>query len=153
MDPTKKELYTAKRSSGLDTSCPQCSQLITNLRSDTDPTNWILLKVAGTTLSAHGSGSNGLPELIRSINDDDVFYGAVKSSVKGQIKFYHIYFVGNNVNGMKKGKASLYKSTVFGLIEAHGEISCATGISDFTIEFVMNELAKLTKANVADIVI
>lgn len=32
--------------------------------------------------------------------------------MKGNVKFYHIYFIGSNVGGMKKGKGSLYTTGI-----------------------------------------
>lgn len=143
MDPTKKELYTAKRPSGLDTSDPAIQGLIEQLRSDEDPLNWVLFKSNGTTLAAHGAGNGGLAELSAALTDDEVLYGALRCKVDGKVRFYHLYFVGQNVGALKKGKASMYKSAVFSLIEAHGEITCTTGMEEYSEDFVLNYISKL----------
>lgn len=154
MDPTKKELYTAKRPSGLDVSSAEVKTLIDKLRSDVDNTNWLVLKISGSAeLVIHSSGETGFDGLYSSLNDDDIFYGAIKCSVNGKIKFYHIYFVGENVGGMKKGKACLYKPSVFGLIDAHGEITASTGLSEFSRDTFLSGVAKLSNVPVGDIVI
>ena len=144
MDPTKKELYTAKRSSGLDISSPEVTAAIEKLKDDRDSTNWVLLKVVNSCLGLHSSGSSGLVELLSSLDDDDVYYGGFRCLAGDKVKFYHLYFVGQNVGGMKKGKASMYKSGVLGLIDAHGEISCVSGLEDISESFVAAEVGKLS---------
>ena len=147
MDPTKKELYTAKRPSGLDTSSPELQAAIDMLRSDTDPTNWILCKVVNnTTVALHGSGSGGLGEFSSALNDDDVYYGAIRCTADGMVKFYHVFFVGLNVSALRKGKASLFKSSIFSLIDAHGEIAYATGTEEYSAESVMAQITKLSRS-------
>ncbi|KAJ1423740.1 hypothetical protein B484DRAFT_451761 [Ochromonadaceae sp. CCMP2298] len=143
MDPTKKELYTAKRPSGLDTSSPELATLVQAFRSDEDATNWLVFKVAGSSVAAHGSGSDGLVGLLDALNDEDVYYAALRCSIGGMVKFYHIYFVGENVGGLKKGKACLFKPAVFGLVDAHGEVSCVDGKDECTEQFVRGAISKL----------
>jgi hypothetical protein len=144
MDTTKKELYTAKRPSGLDTSVPEIQSLVEQLRSDADPLNWLLLKANGATLAVHGSGAGGLAEFSSSLTDDEVLYGALRCTVDGKVRFFHIYFVGQNVSALKKGKASMYKSAVFGLIDAQGEIPCTGGMEEYSEELIKGSIAKLT---------
>ena len=145
MDPTKKELYTAKRPSGIDTSNVEVQQAIDKLRSDSDATNWILLKVAtGNRVELHGFGVCGIGEFSRSLNDDDVYYGAIRCTVTGRVRFYHIFFMGLNVNGLKKGKSTMFKSAIFSLIDAHGEISFPGGSSEYSDECVLAGIAKLS---------
>lgn len=143
MDPTKKELYTAKRPSGLDTSDPSVQSIIDQLRSDSDPTNWILLKVVGTTLAVQSAGSGGLTELSTALVDDDVLYGALRCEVDGKVRFYHVFFVGTAVGAMKKGKASMYKSAVFSMIDAHGELTCTGGLEEYSQDLILSNIAKL----------
>lgn len=54
---------------------------------------------------------------------------------------------------MKKGKASLYKNTIFGGIEAHGEVSIASGVEEFTSVYVKEEIARMMKCSSSDILI
>ena len=146
MDPTKKELYTAKRPSGIDTSNEEIQPAIDQLRSDSDPTNWLILKVNGTSVVVHGTGTGGLGEFSSALNDDDVYYGVLRCNVDAFVKFYHVFFVGQNVSGMKKGKASLYKSAVFQLVDAQGEISCPTGTEDYSDGYIVAAIAKLSRS-------
>ena len=152
MDPTKKELYTAKRPSGLDTSNADLQPAIDKLRSDEDPTNWLLLKVAGTTVLVHNLGNDGLTGFSASLKDDDAYYGVIRCTVDGMVKFYHVYFVGQNISGMKKGKASMYKSAIFSMIDAQGEISCPNGMEEYSSEFILANISQLAKSMNIEIV-
>jgi hypothetical protein len=143
MDPTKKELYVAKRSSGVDTTDPAIHSAIDLLRSDQDPTNWLLLKVNGTVGGVHGYGSGGLSEFSAALSDEDILYGALRCTVAGKVKFYHVFFVGQHVGGMKKGKASLFKSSIFGLIDAHGEVACSGGLEEYSEELIVGAISRM----------
>lgn len=55
MDPTKKELYTAKRSTNLDISDESISSIWSNIRAES-PEAWLLLKVEGMKGVVHASG-------------------------------------------------------------------------------------------------
>lgn len=147
MDPTKKELYTAKRPSGLDTTSAELQSAIDQLRSDSDTTNWLLSKVVNnSTVVLHGVGSGGLDEFSANLNDEDVYYGVIRCTVDGMVKFYHVFFVGLNVGGLKRGKASLFKSAIFAMIDAHGEVSFSTGTEEYSAESVVSQIAKLSRS-------
>lgn len=148
MDPTRKELYTTKKTSGLNVNAdPKLEEAVKSLKNDSESTNWLLMKVSGTELLLHSTGSEGINELLSSLSDEDVFYGAFKALVDSKVKFFHMYIVGQSVGGMKKGKASLYKSAALGLIDAHGEMSFVNGISDITYDAVVSEICKLLRVD------
>ncbi len=152
MDPTKKELYTAKRPSGLNVSDPAINEAFNALRSDENKTSWVVLSVRNSTeLFVHGVGEGDISALISTLSDDDVFFGFFRCLVQGKIKFYGIFYVGENVGGMKKGKASLFKSSVFGLTDIHGEISGCSGLAEFTSQFVNDSVAKLASCTAGDV--
>lgn len=144
MDPTKKELYTAKRSAGLTIDGDETlASAIQRLKADADPTNWLLMKIvnnANLTLASCGTG--GASELVAALSDDDVYYGAIRCRVMDKVKFFHVYFVGAGVSALKKGKASLNKSAAFGAIDAHGEVSWPSGLDGFTVSQIQQMLAQ-----------
>ena len=51
---------------------------------------------------------------------------------------------------MKKGKASLYKSLIFSLVEAHGEIVFNNGADEFNEEYVIKEISRLSGGSSAE---
>lgn len=139
MDLDKKAggLYTAKRSSDLEVSA-EVAEAWASLRADSDPdgTSWITLTVDQTRrVNLAGKGSGDAGELIAALNDDDVFFGAVRVSSPAT-KFLHFYFVGANVGGMKKGKSSLLKNGVFNALDgAHGSFEVPGGLDGALAEF------------------
>jgi hypothetical protein len=154
MDPTKQQLYTTKRSSGLNVDAdPTLSPAIHALKADDLPTNWLLMNISSNNLVLASSGSGGAVDLVANLTDDEVYYGGLRATVDGKIKFFHLYFVGENVPAMKKGKASLSKGAAFGLIDAHGELSCPGGVSACTVDFLQSEIAKLCRCSVDKIVL
>jgi hypothetical protein len=110
MDPTKKELYTAKRASGVNCDDPNIADAWQRLRSDDDPMNWMLMYLAtNTSIAVKSSGSGGIEEFISNMNDDEILFGAFRAQVSGGMKFFHVFFTGSNVSGIKKGKASMFE--------------------------------------------
>ena len=95
MDPTKAELYTAKRTSGVDLSSPNIGEVWGSVRSDDNPKNWILLGYADRNcIDVVNSGENGLDELLDHLVDDKVFYGGVRvNDDAGKIKFSISYAI------------------------------------------------------------
>jgi hypothetical protein len=148
MDPTKKELYTAKRSSNVDVSDPLISEGWEKVRSDIEDTNWIILYLSNpTTVSVKSVGSGGAEEFISNLNDDEILFGGLRAQVNDTVKFYHIYFVGSNVNALKKGKASMFESGIFqSLVGAHGKFEFSSGLEDISYEKIVEKIQKLSKS-------
>jgi hypothetical protein len=162
MDPQKKELYTAKRSSGVNTSYdPKVQETIQLLLRNTtmdNATNWMLVKVINSNdLTLHASGTNGIRELLDNITDDDVYYGFVKVIHKTteQLKYFSLYFIGENASGMKKGKSSLCKPAILGIMETNGEIPFNNNMTkaDFNYDYIANEVAKLAKTSLDSLIL
>lgn len=153
MDPAKKDLYTSKRSSGVNTNADPKVQETINLllRNTTIPgnVNWMLTKVVNSNELALASyGSNGLQEMIDNLTNDEIYYGFIKCINKEteQIKFYSTYFIGEDVSGMKKGKSSLYKAGILSIVDTNGEVPFNNlTLSEYNYDYVFNEVQKLSK--------
>ena len=145
MDPTKKELYTAKRASGLNTSDPDLLREIQLLKSDPSR-NWLLVRIVDNTAVLCASGGGGLKDFSIHLTDDDIYYGALRCMVDEKVKFFHVYFVGQSVSAMKKGKASLSKQAIFNLVDAHGELSFSSGLADYSEDLVIQAIQRLSKS-------
>jgi hypothetical protein len=153
MDPTKKELYTAKRSSGLDTSDIKVTNAIKELKSDENKTNWIIFTVDSNKLLLRIQGSSGFAELKSFLSEDEVYFICIKCTISGKVKFFNVYFVGEQVGGMKKGKCSMYKSIIFAQTESHGEVSFSSGLIDFQEQSLIAELSRLTGNPISEILL
>jgi len=150
MDPSKKELYTAKRSSGIDTSSEAVGRAYASVRDDGSDDNFLLTNVLEQRVELVATGSGGLEELLQHINADDIYYGFIRVTASSRIKFVHLFIVGENVGGMKKGKASLYKNSIQALFEGHGEVQ-ANGNDESTREALLGKIATVCGCAVADI--
>jgi hypothetical protein len=157
MDPTKKELYGAKRSSGVNTSYDPKVQdtiqlLMRNTTMDTS-INWMLVKVINSNdLALHASGTGGVNELLANINNEDIYYGFFKCFHRetDSIKFFSLYFVGENVNGMKRGKSTLYKNGILNLMDTNGEVPFNNlSLADYNFQYFVNEVSKMSKIPVS----
>lgn len=113
--------------------------------------NWLLLSYADSkTMRVCGSGQEGLGELLALLNDDEAFFGCLRVMVKGAVKFYSFAFVGENLNGMKRGKASMHKSGVLNSFECHGSVS-VEGVEGATRECVLQQIAQQSRVSECDI--
>lgn len=155
MNHEKRELYTAKRPSGVDVSDPAIQQTWAEVRADGNPKNYILLGFAeGTKICVKSTGNGGWDEMKGSLSDEEILFGALRVQLpSGGAKFFHFFFVGSNVSAMKKGKSGMFKSGVLQSLEgAHGEINLTDGLEGATTEAVMSQILKLTGvANASDI--
>jgi hypothetical protein len=152
MDPTKpKDFYTAKRESRVDTSDPSISEAWEKIRSNEDPLNWALLSLLSqqpTCVTLKVAGSGGISEMIQNLSEEEFSFGVIRVLIGGQPKFFQIYYVGENVSGIKRGKASLLESGIFqGTFEGtHGKIQF-NGLTEFTPENLRSKLQKLTSSD------
>jgi hypothetical protein len=141
MDLDKKAggLYTAKRSADLDIQA-EVFEAWAGLRNDGDfaQTSWIALTIdAAKKVVVYGQGSGDLTELLSKISDDDIYFGGLRvKTTSGSVKFLQFYFVGANVGGMKKGKASLWKNAIFNALEgSHGSLEVPNGLDGAADDF------------------
>ena len=156
MNHEKKELYTAKRASGVDVSDPAIQDAWAAVRADSDDRNYVLLGFAeGTRIYVKANGSGGLNEMISKLSDDEILFGALRVQLSsGGAKIFHLFFVGSNVSVMKKGKSGMFKSGVFQSLEgAHGEINLTEGVEGSTKEIIISQILKLTGASESAIMI
>ena len=151
MDPTKKELYTAKRSAGVDVSDEHIHSIWESVRNG--ELNWMLLVVDGNKAKLHASGATEVSDLIEHLSDDDMYFGFFRTQVASYQKIYGLSFLGNNVAGLKRGKASLYKAGILNAFENHGEVTITGGIEDATVNNIKDQISKLARVSASDIAI
>ena len=71
--------------------------------------SWVLLKLTSPTAAALYRAGLSIDDLILSLSDDDVFFGAQKVMIDSNIKYFKFYFIGAEVSGMKKAKVRIPK--------------------------------------------
>ena len=156
MDTTKKELYTAKRESGVDMTT-DCAILETfnEIKTDND-TNWMLISLIGNTPKIQfDHKGNDIDSFISTCNDDHAYYGIIKVNIKHHnvpcVKFMQVFFMGENVGGMKRGKHSMFRSGVFNSLEGcHGEI-VLEGIESLSKDSIIHAIATTNRIDVSEI--
>ena len=143
----------SKRDSGVDVTDPAISSTWNNIRTDSNEMRWMLLGIRGNSLiELKAAGSLSIDEMISAATDDEILFGGFRTQVGDCAKFYHFFFVGANVSGVKKGKASMYKSGVLQTLEgAHGEVSFVEGKAGLSREEIIAQLVRLTGTPASDI--
>jgi len=156
----QKSLYLLQKGSGIDlTTDTNIIEAWNNLRSSNDTSiNWLLITIKDGTSTANllSSGNNGINEMISCMNDDNIYYGSIKINLKsGGSKYYHLSLIGSNVSGMKKGKSSMYKAGIFKYLDGnHGELpSFIDGITSISIDIIIEQVIKLSRIDINDIVL
>lgn len=93
MDPTKKELYTAKRTSGINCTDPQILDTWNLIRDDNSSVSWMLLGYADpSTIQVISSGEGSIEEFIPSLSDDAIYFGVFRAFVAGSMKFFSVSY-------------------------------------------------------------
>jgi len=100
-----------------DVSDPAIQAAYEDVRSDSNPTNWVVLAYADRDrLSVQGTGSNGIAEFVGQLKDDTVQYAFVRVTTGDQesrrAKFVFISWIGPDVGIMRKAKVSVHKANV-----------------------------------------
>jgi hypothetical protein len=141
------------RPSGVDVTNPAIAAMWEKVRSDTDPTNWLLLHCPSKTeIVLKHSGDTGLAGLLQKLDTDSCLYGAIRVNARGMIKFYSLYCAGENVSAVQKGKNALYKNGVLMCLDGlHGELTFPEGTAT-TVDAIMAQLVKLSGVPKEDIV-
>lgn len=151
MNPEKKELYTAKRSSGLDTSTDsRVEENLANFKAN-DDNRLIILTLDKSKLTFHAISSS-VKSLCEHHSEESIFYVALKAKICGRMKVFVFCYIGEAVGGMARGKASMYKSAVFNLIDNHGEISAAQeSLKDVDFTKIKEEIGRLQGVGMSEV--
>ena len=77
-----------------------------------------------------------------------VLFGGLRATVDGsQSKFFSFLFLGEQLGGMKKGKAAMHKNGVFNFFEnLHGELTLPSKEDFITPQSAIQQIQKLTGA-------
>lgn len=134
--------------SGLN--APEISAAYDAVRSDKDPTNWLLVSYASATcsdLSLAKTGTGGLSELRESLDDSQVQYGYVRveyanDSESTRVKFVLVIWIGENTRVMRKARVSIESGEVKRVLSHHSIQVDASDKSDLDEEDIVKRLRK-----------
>jgi hypothetical protein len=146
MDPTKKELYTAKRSSGVDCSDPRILEEWERIKDEHNPTQWLLIGYSNSSTVNLIQNGEKFEEMLSFMTDDECLFGVFRVRLSGADKFCSLSFVGENLNGMKKGKASMHRSAILNLFEVHGSVSIS-GQGEANVLSVIQQISQQFRAS------
>ena len=129
----------AKLSSGVDLSDENLAVAYEKFKAD-DSVVYVLTTFSNNKVS-YVSSDSSVDDMIRALDEDNIFFGVLKASVSSQSKVFSFSVVGENVNGMKKGKASMAKSGILNFYDAHGELtSFGDGATEVTRDALLQRI-------------
>lgn len=143
--PSTSSISTAKRvssSKNLEfTDFESIKSAINDLRNDSSETDWVLtgfVEGSQNVVGLIGSGSGGVEELKSHLRDNNVYYGMVRRvdyvDEHKTIKFAFIYFLGNSISPMWKGRVSTYKGQMNSVFQPYHVETFVTTIDELTQE-------------------
>jgi len=135
---------------GADLTDPDIAKIYVDVRDDSHPADWMLLRYDGQTnkLKVTNSGSGGFTEFVKYIVEEPL-YGYLRYTFgdTNRTKFIFVSYVPDKLNGLKKAKIAGHKPDVTAFIKYfHVEINALSreSLSAKNIE------AKLRAAGGAD---
>lgn len=134
---------------------PEISNAYEAVRSDKDPTNWLLISYAassGSQLKLSRTGSGGIAELAATLDDSEVQYGYVRveyanDAESTRVKFAVIVWIGDNTKVMRKARVSIESGDVKRALPHHSLAVTASDRADLDEKELV---ARLRKAGGAD---
>lgn len=125
------------------------------VRSDKEPTNWLLLSYAGAVgdrLTLTGTGAGGLPELATRLDEAQAQYGYVRveyanDSESTRVKFVLVVWIGEGTKVMRKARVSIDSGNVKRALPHHSISIDARDAADIDEKDIV---ARLRKAGGAD---
>jgi len=130
-----------------DVSNPDLSDAYTEIRKDSNETNWILFGYEGNTkIVLQGKGSGGVPELVGNLQDDQCQYGYLRLVTGDQeskrTKFCFVSWCGDQVGALKRAKMSVHKADIKKILKDYAIEVHATTKDELDEEAVMTKARK-----------
>ncbi|KAL6076867.1 Drebrins and related actin binding protein [Balamuthia mandrillaris] len=100
-----------------DVSDPAISAAYQAIRSDSDPTEWVVIYyVSGDKLAVRATGSGGFDEVADQFKDDECAYAYVRVTTgdaeSKRAKFVFVAWTGESAGILRKAKVSVHKANV-----------------------------------------
>ena len=144
MEKTDLSVKQSKLSSGVDLSDENLAAAYEKFKVD-DGIQYILTAFANNKVEFVSSGASA-DEMMSALNDDSIFFGILKATITSQAKIFSFSVSGENVNGMKKGKASLAKSGVLNYYDTHGELTTfSNGTGEVSRESLLQRIQEASR--------
>ena len=98
-----------------------------------------------------GSGSGGYAEMQGQFVNSAVVWGALRVQADARSRFVVFSFLGEDVGGMKKGRAGMHTNGATNFFEPSIGVIGGTDAADMTAAFVEGEVKKLANASVVSL--
>jgi hypothetical protein len=134
--------------SGLDAA--EISNAYDAVRSDKEPTNWLLISYAAATgnqLTLTQTGEGGIEEMAKSLDDAQVQYGYVRveyanDAESKRVKFVLVVWIGENTKVMRKARVSVESGDVKRVLSHHSIAVTASDRGELEEKDVVTRLRK-----------
>ncbi len=132
--------------SGLD--APEIAAAYDAVRSDKEPTNWLLISYrgsAGNALELTATGAGGLAEMTARLDDGQAQYGYARieyanDSESTRVKFVLVVWIGESTKVMRKARVSIEAGEVKKVLHHHSIQVDARDRADLTEADIVKRL-------------
>ena len=131
---------------------PSLSDAYADVRDDNSDTDWLVAGYADKkTITAQGTGSGGVSELVAQFADDQAQFAYLRVTAGDEesrrTKFVFITWVGEGVKALAKAKVSVHKASVKQVVRDFGVEMHATERNEVSEDEIMKRVIAAMGAN------
>jgi len=119
-------------------------QAIADVRSDANPTTWMMSKYVDKKVFLLGSGQGDVSELVPLLKDDEISYGLLRVTDKidnsTTVKFVFIAWTGSQVKPQTKALVSANKGSIEVLFEPQHVKFFSSDTKEFTVDNILDRV-------------
>eukprot|EP01101_Sappina_pedata_P007109 TRINITY_DN36_c0_g1_i1.p2 TRINITY_DN36_c0_g1~~TRINITY_DN36_c0_g1_i1.p2 ORF type:complete len:168 (-),score=92.50 TRINITY_DN36_c0_g1_i1:121-555(-) len=135
-----------------DVSDPAIAQAYQDIRSDANPTNWVVLEYSSkVALKVKATGSGGFDEFQSNFEDDKAQFGFLRvttgDSESKRSKFAFVSWVGSGVGALARAKCSVHKADVKTIFRDYAAELHAEAREELDEQIIMDKIVKAGGAN------
>jgi len=149
-DKAREELKkgpAAAKDSGLAISLEDevaFKKAIADVRSDSNPTNWMMAKYVDKKMYLTGTGQGDVTELVSHLKDDEISFGLLRVTDKidnsTTVKFVFISWTGSQVKPQTKALVSANKGSIEALFEPQHVKFASSDVHEFTVHNILERV-------------
>jgi len=136
----------------VDVSDPAIAKTYADVRSDSNPTSWLVLEYSGNSkIVLKASGQGNFQEFLHEFEDSKAQFGYIRvttgDSESKRAKFVFVSWVGTGVGSLAKAKVSVHKAKVKEVIREYACEVHAEERDELSEDAVMEKVIKSGGAN------
>jgi len=117
---------------------------IADVRSDSNPTNWMMSKYVDKKMFLTGTGQGDVTELVSHLKDDEISFGLLRVTDKidnsTTVKFVFISWTGSQVKPQTKALVSANKGSIEALFEPQHVKFFSSDVKEFSPENILERV-------------